>query len=60
MPKFHSNIPSSVFYGTVMSEILRIARSSSSVVIIYEKASALIISMEKQGENSGKPITIYI
>ena len=43
-----------------MSEILRIARSSSSVVIIYEKASALIISMEKQGENSGKPIAIYV
>ena len=41
----------SVFYGTAMSEILRIAGSSSSVVRFYEKTSALITRMKKQGEN---------
>ena len=56
MPKFHSNIQSFVFYGTVMSEILRISRSSSSVIGFNEKTSALIKRMEKQGGNKRKLI----
>ena len=37
MSNFHSNIPSFIFYETVMSELLRIAKSSSSVASVYEK-----------------------
>ena len=55
MPNLHSSIPSSVSYGTVMSEMLRIARSSH-VITSYEKNSALIACMEKQGENRVKLI----
>ena len=42
--------------GTVMSETIRIATSSSSVISFYEKTSALITRMEKQGGNRGKLI----
>ena len=56
MPNFHSNIPSSVFYGTMMPEILRIARSSCSFISFYEKTSALVTCMDKQGGNNGKLI----
>ena len=38
-------------HGTVMSKILRTARSSSSIISFYEKASALITRLEKQGGN---------
>ena len=55
MPNLHSNIPSSVSCGTVMSEMLRIARSSH-VISFYEKNSALIACMEKQGKNRVKLI----
>ena len=37
MPNIHCKIPSFVFYGTVMSEILCISISSSSVTSFYEK-----------------------
>ena len=37
MSNFHSNIPSFIFYETVMSELLRIAQSSTSVASVYEK-----------------------
>ena len=56
MPNFQSNILSSVFYGTVIAEILGIARSSSSVISFYEITSALITPMEKQDKNRGKLI----
>ena len=56
MPNLHSNIPSSAFCGTVMSETFRIVRLSSSSSSFYEKISALITHMEKQGENRGKLI----
>ena len=52
VPNFHSNVPSSAFYGFVMSEVLRIARSPYSVMCFCEKTSALLTSMEKQGGNS--------
>ena len=54
MPSFHSNTTSSVFYGTVMSEILHIARSSSSAISCYEKTSVLITRIEKQRGNIKK------
>lgn len=50
MPNLHSNISSSIFYGTVISEILHITRSSSSVLRFYDKSSSLITLMEKQAE----------
>ena len=43
-----------VFHGTVMSEFLWSARSSFSVIRFYEKTSALITYMEKQGGNREK------
>ena len=49
MSKFHNNILTSICYGTVVSEIISIARSSLSVVSIYEKSNALITRIEKQG-----------
>ena len=51
MPNFHSNIPSSIFYGTVMSEVLRIARSCSSITSFNEKCVCLINRMDSQGGN---------
>ena len=45
-----------VFHGTMMSEFLQIARSSFSVIRFYEKTSALITQIEKQGGNRGKLI----
>ena len=56
MPSFHSNIPSSIFYPTVMSEVLRIARASSSVTGFNEKCNVLINRMENQGGNRRKLI----
>ena len=48
MPNFHSYIPSS--HGPVMSKILRIAKSSSSVISSYEKATALITKWKSKAE----------
>ena len=42
------------FYGSMMSMILHIGRSSSSVISFYEKTSALITRMKKQGGNRRK------
>ena len=42
------------FYGTVMSEILHIARSSSSAISCYEKTTVLITRIEKQRGNIKK------
>ena len=56
MVNLHSNIPSTVFLRTVMSEILHISRLSSSVISFYKKNSALITRMEKQGRNRSKSI----
>ena len=54
MPNIHSNIPSSIFYGTVMSEVLRIARITSSYVNFTNKINALLTRMENQGGNRRK------
>ena len=45
-----------LFYGTVIYETLRIARSFSSVISFCEKTSALIKRIEKQGGNRRKLI----
>ena len=54
MPNIHSNIPSSIFYGTVLSEILRIARATSSFLNFSKKTAALLTRMENQGGNRRK------
>ena len=59
MPKFHSNIPSSIFYETVMFKILRIARSFSSVVSFYEKTSAHVTRIKKQAWIRGKQLKSF-
>ena len=41
MPNLHSYIPSSIFYGTVKSEVLRIARASSLLTDFSEKNLSL-------------------
>ena len=55
MSKFRSNIPSSVFYGTVISMILRITKLSFSIIYVFmKKSSALITRTEEQGRNREK------
>ena len=49
MPNFDSNIPSTIFYGTVLSELLRIARASSFFEDFFTKINALFQRMENQG-----------
>ena len=44
------------FYGTVISEMLCIARLSSSVISFYEKTNARITRMKKQGGNREKVV----
>jgi len=51
MPNFHSKIPATIFYGTAISEMLRIARVTSSFLNFTSKTSALLRRMENQGGN---------
>ena len=56
MPNFHCNIRSSIFYGIVVSKILRIATLSSFVISFYEKYQCTNNRMEKQVGHMGKLI----
>ena len=49
MPQLSSNIPSTVFYGSILSEFLRIARSTLLFEDYYPKANALYLRMIAQG-----------
>ena len=49
MPDLASNIPLHVFYGTIMSEFLRIARCTLLFSDFFPKASALCKRMIQQG-----------
>ena len=49
MPDLASNIPLHVFYGTIMSEFLRIARCTLLFSDFFRKASALCKRMIQQG-----------
>ena len=51
MPNFDSNIPSSIFYGSVLSEILRIARASCYFEDFFVKVKTLFQRMINQGGN---------
>ena len=49
MPDFTGNIPSHVFYGSVMSEFLRIARCTMLYEDFLPAASKLFKRMNNQG-----------
>ena len=49
MPDLSGNIPSYVFYGSIMSEFLRIARCTLLLSDFIPRASALFKRMMKQG-----------
>ena len=51
MPNLTSNIPSTVFYGSILSEFLRIARSTLLFEDFYPKANSLYLRMLTQGGN---------
>ena len=50
MPYKSSNIPSKIFYSSLVGEFLRIARSTSRLIDFIPKANTLIVRMIKQGE----------
>ena len=54
MPYLCSNIPSFIFYGTFMSEVLRIARNTLLYEDFKPKASSLFNRMINQGGNKLK------
>ena len=54
MPYIDSNIPSYIFYGTIMSEIIRIARCTLLLDDLIPRLAALFERMLKQGADSWK------
>ena len=54
MPDLSGNIPEHVFYGSVMSEFLRIARSTLLYVDFLPVASNLLKRMVNQGGSKVK------
>lgn len=51
MPYLSSNILSTIFYGSIFSEILRIARFTLRLTAFMPKVSQLFIRMRTQGGN---------
>ena len=56
MPYIDSNIPSYIFYGTILSEIVRIARSTLLLDDLIPRMIALLKRMLKQGADIRKII----
>ena len=54
MPYIDSNIPSYIFYGTIMSEIIRIARCTLLLDDLIPRLGALCKRMLNQGADSWK------
>ena len=54
MPDLNSNIPSTIFYGAIMSEFLRIARCTLLLTDFIPKASVLCRRMINQGGSKSK------
>ena len=54
MPHLSSNIPSSIFYGSFFSELLRIARCTLMLSDFIPKASELYHRMVTQGGNTNQ------
>ena len=59
MPDRSSNIPSYMFYGTIMSEIIRIARSALLLDDLIPKIDALFKRMLNQGAGRQKVVNQY-
>ena len=51
MPHFQSNIPSTIFYGSIFSEFPRIARCTLKLEHFLPRASELYSRMLSQGTN---------
>ena len=51
MPHFESNIPSTIFYGSIFSKFLRIARCTLKLKHFLPRASELYLRMLSQGAN---------
>ena len=51
MPNLQSNIPSTIFYGSVFSEFLRIARCTLKLKDFVPRAVELYARMTSQGAN---------
>ena len=49
MPQYSSNIPKYIFYGSILAEFIRIARSTLKLKDFVEKTTILIKRMVKQG-----------
>ena len=49
LPQLNSNIPSTIFYGSIMTEFLRIARCTLSVEDFIPRAKDLCLRMVNQG-----------
>ena len=56
MPYRGNNIPSYIFYGTILSEIVRIARSTLLLDDLVPRVGALLKRMLKQGADMEKLI----
>ena len=51
MPCLSSNLPSNIFYASIMSEFLRIARATLKLEDFVTKANSLYKRMVNQGGN---------
>ena len=49
LPQLNSNIPSTIFYGSIMSEFLRIARCTLNIEDFIPRAKDLYLRMVNQG-----------
>ena len=49
-PFFNNNVPSKVFYSSIGSEILRLARNTSDGVIFIMEVNKLFDRISKQGK----------
>ena len=49
MPQYSSKIPKYIFYGSILAEFIRIARSTLKLKDFVEKTTILIKRMVKQG-----------
>ena len=59
MPDRSSDIPSCIFYGTIMSEIIRIVRSALLLDDLVPRIGALVIRMLNQGADRWKILHQY-
>ena len=56
MPDLSGNLPSFIFYGSIMSEFLRIARCTRLISDFLPRAKSLVNRMVSQGGN--KPLIL--